>query len=380
MTELTSMIGDIAPPSSGELAERREKLRAEMTRAGVDALFLEPGASLRYVTGVDWHPSERPFGMVLTRDGATILCPAFEERRAGELLEDLTSLEILPWQEHEDAFEKLAHWWSGQRLSRLAVDPATRLFMLEGIRRAIDTGEVINAAPLIQACRGRKSPLEIERMRLANRITQRAIAHGQSQLRVGMTQTELSQIIQEAHVALGAPPGWTLVLFGECSAYPHGRDDGHGLREGEVVLTDCGTNVFGYQSDVTRTTVFGEPTKRQLEIWNVVDRAQRAAFEAARPGNLCQDVDRAARQVIDEAGFGPGYRTFSHRLGHGIGLEGHEWPYLVEGSEVVIEPGMTFSNEPGIYIPGELGIRLETIIHITEEGCEYLGVRQDAIQ
>jgi Xaa-Pro dipeptidase len=217
-----------------------------------------------------------------------------------------------------------------------------------------------------------KDAHEIALMRRACEITVRAHRAVFASLREGMTQSEASALSADAHRRLGIRGG-SLVLFGPDAAFPHGTDKPQPLRRGDVVLIDGGGRLHGYASDITRTAVFGaEPTARQRSIWDTVRRAQQAAFEAARPGAEAQAVDAAARRVIEEAGFGPGYRRFTHRVGHGIGMDGHEWTYLVKGNRTRLRPGMTFSDEPGIYIPGELGVRHEDIIVVTETGAENL--------
>jgi Xaa-Pro dipeptidase len=235
------------------------------------------------------------------------------------------------------------------------------------------------AEAITNACRGVKSAHEIEIMRYANRITLDTYRDAFKTLRVGMTQAELARNVLDGFTKRGAPGGFALVLFGESSAYPHGLPKPRSLRENEVVLIDGGTSVHGYESDMTRTVVFGTPGPEARKVFGIVHEAQRSALAAAAPGRKCGDVDAAARKVITDAGYGPDYRTFTHRLGHGIGLEGHEWPYLVRGSQIVLQPGMTFSDEPGIYQYGKFGIRLEDIMAITEHGAEMLTPTQDGI-
>jgi len=234
------------------------------------------------------------------------------------------------------------------------------------------------AEPITNACRGVKTTHEIEIMRFANQITLDAYRAAHKTLRAGMTQAELAKNVSEAFSKLGYPGG-ALVLFGESSAYPHGLPKPRSLEDNQVVLIDGGTTVHGYQSDITRTVVFGRPAPEAQKVFDIVHEAQRQALAFAGPGKKCGEVDGTARKVIADAGYGPDYRTFTHRLGHGIGLEGHEWPYLVRGSQIVIQPGMTFSDEPGIYQYGKFGIRLEDIMAITENGAEMMTPPQTSL-
>jgi Xaa-Pro dipeptidase len=228
---------------------------------------------------------------------------------------------------------------------------------------------VVSATPVTAGCRVIKDAHELALMRRANEITVRAHRAVFQSLREGMTQSEVSALSAEAHRRLGMKGG-SLVLFGPDAAFPHGTTKPRPLQKGDVVLIDGGGRLFGYCSDITRTGVFGAPpTDRQRRVWDVVRRAQQAAFEAAKPGVEAQSVDAAARRVVEEAGFGPDYKYFTHRVGHGIGMDGHEWTYLVRGNTATLRPGMCFSDEPGIYIPGEMGIRHEDIIFITDMGA-----------
>lgn len=366
---------DEAPPpiTEAERAERRERARRLMGEAGLDAIFIEPGASLTYFAGIRWGRSERTFGLLLPRRGEpVVICPAFEQGRAERTVED--RFEIRVWQEDESPFALIGDVMRERRLAtgRLGLEESTRYFVAQGIGRDAPALEIVGADPVTHRSRGVKSASEIALMRFANRITVEAVEATFASLEVGMTQSDLSRLVRAAFDRLGFGGGWVLALIGESSAYPHGSPNPAALKEGDVVLIDTGTTVHGYQSDITRTTVFGEPTAEFREVYGIVHEAQAAALAATRPGRTCGEIDAVARGVVDAAGYGSDYRTFTHRLGHGIGLEGHEWPYLVRGSDVVLEPGMTFSNEPGIYQYGKFGVRLEDIMVVTEGGAELL--------
>ena len=371
---LESRAGEAPPPiTEEERAARRARAQELLAESGVDALFVEPGASLTYFAGVRWGRSERTFGLLLPRRGEpVIVCPAFEKERA----EKSTGgrFEIRVWQEDESPFALIGgimrDW--GRATGRLALEESTRFFVAQGIGRDAGSLDLASGDPITHRCRGIKSAHEIEIMRFANRITVEAIEAAFASLREGTTQRELGRNVRAAFERLGFGGGWVLPLIGESSAYPHGSDNPTPLREGDVVLVDTGTTVHGYQSDITRTTVFGTPSDEVRRVFETVREAQWRALEFAAPGRTCGEVDAVARKVITDAGFGPGYAYFTHRLGHGIGLEGHEWPYLVGNSRVVLEPGMTFSDEPGIYQYGKFGVRLEDIMAITETGAELL--------
>lgn len=371
---LASRTAEAPPPiSEEERAERRDRARRLMEEAGIDAVFIEPGATLTYFADVRWGRSERTFGMLLPRRGEpVIICPAFEKERAENSVRD--RFEIRVWQEDESPFALIGAVMRdrGRATGRLALEESTRYFVADGLGRDAGALDLVSGDPITHRCRGIKSAHEIEIMRFANRLTVEAIDAAFASLRDGTTQRELGRNIRAAFERLGFGGGWALTLIGESSAYPHGSDNPAPLRDGDVVLVDTGTSVHGYQSDITRTTVFGTPSDEARTVFGLVREAQARALEFAAPGRTCGEVDAVARQVIADGGYGPGFEYFTHRLGHGIGLEGHEWPYLVGNSRIVLEPGMTFSDEPGIYQYGKFGVRLEDIIVITESGAEML--------
>ncbi len=364
-----------APPpiSEAERAQRRAALQRLMEASGVAAVFLEPGASLEYFGSIPWSRSERVFGLLVPRRGdAVVVSPAFEKQRAERQVRG--RFQIFTWQEDESPYELIARKTRelGGASGTIAVDDSARVFVAHGIRAAGAPGLVAgDAAEILHRSRGVKSAHEIAIMRFANRITLEAYAAAFRTMRAGMTQRDLALNVSAAMQKLGYE-GYALVLFGESSAYPHGAENPAPLKEGDVVLVDGGLSVHGYESDDTRTVTFGRPSAEAQRVFDVVQGAQRAALAAAKPGRPCGAVDDAARDFITRAGYGPDYRLFTHRLGHGIGLEGHEWPYLVRGSDIELRPGMTFSDEPGIYQYGKFGVRLEDIIAITGDGAEML--------
>ena len=358
--------------SETERAERRAKAQRVMAQQSIDAILIEPGPNLTYFTDINWGRSERLFGMLLPKKGdAIFISPAFEQQRAESQIANRYTIRV--WQEDETPSSLIASvmkdW--GLATGTLAVDPSARLFVADRLAHVSPTLKVVNAEPVTNACRGVKTAHEIELMRFANKVTIDAYRAAAQTLRAGMSQAELARNVEAAFDKLGYAGG-ALVLFGESSAYPHGLEKPRALSEGQVVLIDGGTNVQGYESDMTRTVVFGTPAPEAQKVFDIVKEAQARALAAAKPGVACGEVDRAAREYITAQGYGPGYKFFTHRLGHGIGLEGHEWPYFVKGSTIKLEPGMSFSDEPGIYQYGKFGVRCEDIIYITDSGAEML--------
>jgi Xaa-Pro dipeptidase len=332
------------------------------------ALYLTPGSSMYYYTGLRWGGGERLFSVVIPRTGDPFLvCPAFEEGRARELLR--WPIEVRVWQEDESPYALVAKTLGerGVRSGRIGVEETTRFFFYDGLRKAAPGFDYASGDPVTVGCRGRKTAHELALMQLACEATVDVYRAVFASLREGMTQRDVSALITQGYQRMGLSGGG-LVLFGQWAALPHGTTQPQQLREGDVVLIDGGTSVEGYQSDVTRTSVLGRPSEKVLRAFDTVRKAQDAAMVAAQRGKLTGGVDDAARKVVVEAGYGKNYELFTHRVGHGIGLDGHEHPYFVRGSKTVLEPGMTFSNEPGIYVKGEYGMRLEDIIVIEENG------------
>jgi Xaa-Pro dipeptidase len=370
---LSNMVGDVKPLEPVDFAARQAKAQRLMAECKLDAVFLEGGTDLRYFTNVRWGLSERLFGVVLRAGREPVwVCPYFELDRAQERIPE--GMDVRTWHEHESPYKLVGDTvrQDGRQHFRLGVGTTVRSFIQFGLRQAMPAVHMVSAAPVTEGCRGIKDAKELAYMDLANRITKLAYREALSGIHQDMTTEELADVIGAAHTAMGVQGGgWP--LFGANAAYPHGTSIERNLQEGDIVLVDGGCSVEGYRSDVTRTVVLGKASDRQRRVWDTVRKAQLAAHSAARPGVACQDLDAIARKVIDEAGFGPDYRYFSHRLGHGIGMNGHEYPYLVRGNTLKLKPGMTFSNEPGIYILGELGVRIEDCFVVTEDGARFLG-------
>ena len=370
---LTPLTEGVVPISVAEYRARLARAQALMAAVGLKALVLGPGTSLVYFTGAQWEDSERFFGAVVTREGEPAwVTPAFERSRALEQIEIGT--DVRGWEEHESPFATIAAILKerGVATGDVGIEETVPFTFANEIALAAPALRLRSATPVTAGCRMVKDAHELALMRRACEITVRAHRAVFASLREGMTQSEAAALSAEAHRRLGIRGG-SLVLFGPDAAYPHGTRQPRPLQRGDLVLIDGGGRLHGYSSDITRTGVFGAPpTPRQRTIWDVVRRAQQAAFEAARPGAEAQSVDAAARRLIEAAGFGSGYRALTHRVGHGIGMDGHEWPYLVKGNRTRLEPGMCFSDEPGIYVPGELGVRHEDIIFITATGASNM--------
>ncbi len=360
------------PITHEEYLQRQETARRYMHDAGIDAILLTGGTTLQYFTNAQWGLSERLFALVFPAKGELAwVAPAFEKGRAIEQIKFGDDLRT--WQEDESPYQLVAAILKdrGVASGKLGIEETVRFVFSNGVAKAAPGLTLTSADPVTARCRRLKSAHEIELIRLANQITLEAFEIALKSLREGMTHTELTGKVAAAHQQLGARGG-ALVLFAAHSASPHGTVTPQKLRAGEIVLVDGGCSVENYSSDITRTTIFGKPTDKHLKVFDIVKRAQAAALKTARPGVACEDVDAAARKVVIDAGFGPDYKYFTHRVGHGIGMDGHEWTYLVRGNKTKLEAGMTFSDEPGIYIPGEFGVRCEDIMVITENGAELL--------
>lgn len=374
IANLTSLKSEATPITPQERAERQEKARQLMQANGIDAILLMSGTSLTYFTGLDWWPSERMLAMVLPGKGnAFVVCPAFERGRAEEQLANsgMTGADVRVWQEDESPYERVAQGLHGLGLSTatIGMEETVRFVFTDGIARAVPQAKIVSSTPVTAGCRMIKSAHELALMHLACKATITVYEAVWKSLREGMTKSNIGELVREAYGKVGFP-GDADVSIGASSSSPHGSTQERKVTEGSIILVDDGCTVEGYVSDVSRTFVFGKPTDKMNQVFETVHKAQSAALAAARPGTTCESVDAAARKVITDAGFGPDYKYFPHRVGHGMGMDMHEWTYLVRGNTKKLEPNMVFSDEPGIYIPGEFGIRLEDDMHITEEGAE----------
>jgi Xaa-Pro dipeptidase len=368
---LQPMTQGVQPISVDERRGRVRRAQELLAQEKLDALVVAPGTSLEYFSGVRWSGGERLLAMVLTREGDPgWVAPAFEKARAQELI---PFGEVRAWEEDESPYALVASILRDRKATgAVGVEETTAYVFADGIARALPAARLLSGTPVTAGCRMIKDAHELALMRRAGEITVAAWRAVFASLAEGMTQAQVSGLCSSAMDKLGMRGG-ALVLFGPDAAFPHGTSNPRPLRAGEVVLIDGGGRLHGYASDITRTSVFGAPpTDRQRTVWDLVRKAQEAAFRAARPGVEAQSVDAAARRVIEEGGFGPGYKYFTHRVGHGIGMDGHEWTYLVKGNTTKLRPGMCFSDEPGIYIPGEMGVRHEDVITITESGADVL--------
>jgi Xaa-Pro dipeptidase len=374
---LSSTRDSAIPISADEYHQRLHQARESMKLAGIDALYLDATTSLRYFTGMQCYASERLHGAIVSANGELVyVCPAFEEQktRAGMVVEG----DFVLWEEHEDpaaAVTNSALKFSSKPVCMLAIDPQTPFFTASRLQNSTSKLTVVNGEELISACRRIKSVNELALLSQAKAITlkiQRAVAQI---LRAGIDTRDVQQFLDDAHVASGMDGRSTfkIVLFGEPTAYPHGVPYSQTLVEGDMVLIDTGATLHGYNSDITRSYVFGEASARQREIWELEQAAQLAAFAAAQIVAPCSAPDLAARKVIEAAGYGPDYKVpgLPHRTGHGVGLDVHEHPYIVKGNDLPFESGMCFSLEPMICCYGEFGVRLEDHAYIADDGPRW---------
>jgi Xaa-Pro dipeptidase len=371
--DLRPLTDNAHPISAAERRARIAKVQALMQQQRVGALLVESGSSLEYFTGIRWHRSERTTAAVIpARGDVVIVTPAFEQPSVEETL--AVAGDIRPWNESDSPFAAIVQGLRdrGVRGGTLAMEPTVRFFIVEGVRKAASGYEIVPGDPLIRACRMVKSPAELSLMQSANDVTLAALRYVYAHLGRGMSAPDIAELMNAATTALGGEPEFALVLLNEASAYPHGSSKPQSVSEGSIVLMDCGCNVHGYQSDISRTWVCGTPSARQRRVWNTVRRGQEIALETARVGVPAGALDDAVRKYYESEGWGPGYKLpgLSHRTGHGIGLDGHEPAYLVHGDTTPLDYGMCFSDEPGIYIPGEFGIRLEDCWYMTVGGAK----------
>jgi len=373
-----SIMANVKPITKEERQARIEKAQRLMAEHNMKAVILDAGTSMTYFTGLRWWPSERPMVAIIPAQGEVCyVCPGFEEGRLQELI--TLGKDIYVWQEDEGAFRQIAKALGdiGSNNGHVGIEERVRFFIVDGVQKEAPHLQFVSADPVTAQCRLIKSATEIALMQAATMATVEAMKMGIRKLEAGMAPADFSAVVANTHDALGAVHDFALINFAEASALPHGSMKPQVLKEGDIVLMDCGCYVEGYSSDISRTIVFGrEPSKRQQQIWDLEHRAQAAGFAAANLGAPCEDVDSAARSVLTEAGFGPGYKLpgLPHRTGHGIGMDGHEWGNIVKGNRQTLQPGMCFSIEPNISIPGEFGVRLEDCVYMTQEGPKWFSL------
>jgi len=382
---LISMKSQERPITPEERRGRVAKARRLMAEQKIDALMLCSGMSLVYFTNIDWSGGERLFTSVIPAKGEPFfVCPAFEEDRAREQIALGPfggTADVRTWHEHESPYERVAQGLRdrGVTTGRLGVEERVDFVFSDGVAKAAPGVTIVSGTPVTAGCRMIKDAHELELMRLASIVTLKAYEAAYRSLTEGMSQNDFARLVSAAHARLGFDGG-AGVQVGEYSALPHGSITPQTVREGTILLIDGGCNIAGYQSDLSRTFVLGKPTDKMKKVFEIDRRAQDAALAAARPGVPCEAVDAAARKVIVDAGYGPDYRYFTHRVGHGIGMDWHEWPYLVKGNRTPLAPGMTFSDEPGIYLRGEFGVRLEDDMYITEDGAKLFTPQSESLE
>src|SRR5829696_2329764 len=385
LQSLMSMRSQARPVTADERRARIERAKRLMAEQKMDALMLCSGTSLVYFTNIDWSGGERLFSCVVPVKGEPFfVCPAFEEGRAREQIAlgpFSGTADVRTWHEHESPYQLVAEGLRdrGVATGRLGIEETVKYAFSDGVAKAARGVTTVSGTPVTAGCRGVKDAHELELMRLASTVTLKAYEAAYKAMKEGMTQHDFEQLVSSAHSRLGFSGG-AGVQTGKYSAMPHGSIQPQVIREGTILLIDGGCEVEGYSSDISRTFVLGKPTDKMKRVFEIERKAQDAALAAAKPGVPCENVDAAARKVIVDAGYGPDYKYFTHRVGHGMGMDGHEWPYLVRGNKLPLAPGMTFSDEPGIYIRGEFGVRLEDDMVITEDGARLFTPQSSSLE
>lgn len=382
---LTSMRSQARPITADQRRGRVEKARRLMAEEKIDALMLCSGMSLVYFTNIRWSGGERLFTCVIPAKGEPFfVCPAFEEDRAREQIAlgpFAGTADVRTWHEHESPYQRVAQGLQdrGIRAGRLGIEETVDFVFSDGVAKAATGITLTSGTPVTAGCRMIKDAHELALMQLASNVTLKAYEAAYKSLKEGMTQNDFARLVSSAHSRLGFEGG-AGVQVGEYSALPHGSITPQTVKEGTILLIDGGCNIEGYQSDLSRTFVLGKATDKMKQVFDIERKAQDAALAAAKPGVPCEAVDAAARKVIVDAGYGPDYKYFTHRVGHGIGMDWHEWPYLVRGNTTPLRPGMTFSDEPGIYLRGEFGVRLEDDMVITEDGARLFTPQSNSLE
>lgn len=377
LAELSDMTGGVNPIQESEYQARMAKAQAYMLEHSIAAIYLNAGTNLSYFTGMQWYASERMVGAILPAHGEVIyIAPYFEIDTLNDYM--VIPGEIRGWQEHESPYAlfcQIISELTQQGPAKIGIDESTAFFVVDGIQKQEAELCLINASEVTAHCRMHKSASEIALIQRAMDMTLRVHQATASMLKEGMSTTEVEAFIHQAHKKVGAASGsyFCIVLFGLATSFPHGVKEPQFLNKNDMVLIDTGCKLHGYVSDITRTYIYGEASERQTHIWNSEKRAQQAAFQAALIGTPCGDVDAAARKSLEKDGLGPDYNLpgLPHRTGHGIGMDIHEWPYLVKNNSTRLAKGMCFSNEPMIVVPGEFGIRLEDHFYMTDKGPRW---------
>lgn len=371
LSALRDITTGAVPIDAAERARRLSRAQGLMKANGIGAVLIEPGSSMVYFTGVRWGRSERLTAAVLPVEGEPcIVTPFFEEPSVRETLS--VPAEVRVWQEDHNPLAVVAGFLRDRKLANrpIGIEETARFFAFDGLQRVLPDARLVSANPVVRGCRMIKTPAEIALMQVATDVTMAAYRWLHPRVEAGMTGAEVGALMSAATRKLGGAPEFSMALIGEASAYPHGSKQVHRVVDGQVVLMDCGCTVQGYQSDVSRSWVHGTATAEQRKVWDMVANGQQVARGAARIGAPAGSIDDAVRRFYTAQGYGPDYRLpgLSHRTGHGIGMDGHEPVNLVRGEATPLAPGMCFSNEPGLYLPGKFGIRLEDCFHMTEAG------------
>ena len=370
------------PIGVDERLARIAKAQKLMVEHDIAAILLEPGSAMLYFSGVSWWRSERLTTVVIPREGEIgVVTPFFEEPSVRESM--TFGDDVRSWHEHESPFERVAGILRDRNITsgRIGLEDSVRHFVADGLKKVAPEYEIVSGRAVVNGCRMIKSPVEIELMRKANEVTLTAYSYVHENLELGMESADIISMMMNAQAELGGDGGGGLALLGVASAYPHGTNQPQKIEEGKIVLLDFGTSVQGYSSDISRTFVFGEPNKRQREVWDTMRKGQDIAFEAAQVGATAGSVDDAVRSYYETLGWGPGYMVpgLSHRTGHGIGMDGHEMVNFVHGEDTLLAPGMCFSNEPGLYDFDSFGVRLEDCLYMTEDGPAWFTVPPDSL-
>jgi len=371
LSELSDITAGAVPIGPEERAGRLARAQGLMKANGIGAILIEPGSTMVYFTGVQWWRSERLTAVIIPVEGQPcIVTPYFEEPSVRETL--AVPAEIRVWQEDRNPLAVVAGFLRDRKLAGrpVGIEETARFFAFDGLQQALPGVRLVSANPVVRGCRMVKTAPEIALMQLATDVTMAAYRWVYPRVEAGMTGAEIGALMNAATRKLGGAPEFSMALIGEASAYPHGSKQVHRVADGQVVLMDCGCTVEGYQSDVSRSWVHGAPSAEQSKVWDTVAKGQQVALAAARIGAPAGSIDDAVRRFYESQGYGPGYRLpgLSHRTGHGIGMDGHEPVNLVRGEATPLATGMCFSDEPGLYLPGKFGIRIEDCFHMTEAG------------